>query len=95
MMVTELYGSPGEFWAALQNLFSQGTGGAFLGYFLIITMMVAIGKFSGIKSAVIFAAVAIPILAGMGLLPAWIAVGEIMIVVVMAVIGSYNRMVSQ
>lgn len=93
-MVTELFASEGGFWAALLNLLSQGTGGGYLGYFMLVTILIAIGKFSGPAAAIMFAAVAIPILAGIGLLPVWLAAVEVMIVGILVAKNVYDKMVS-
>lgn len=94
-MVTELFATEGGFWAALLQLFSQGTGGNYLGYFLLLTMLVAITKFSGFQAAFMFTLIAIPLLAGIGLLPLWIAALEVMIIAILSGLYIYNRVVSQ
>jgi len=93
-MVTELFATEGGFWAALLNLFSQGVGAGYLGYFLLITILIAIGKFAGAASALIFAIIAIPILAGIGLIPLWVAALDVMLVSILVGLNVYNRMVS-
>ena len=93
-MVTELFATEGGFWAALLNLFSQGVGAGYLGYFLLITILIAIGKFAGAASAIIFCIIAVPILAGIGLLPMWLAAVDVMIVAILFGLNMYGRMVS-
>jgi len=90
-MVYELFASEGSFWAALLQFFSTGVGGDYLGYFLTLIIGTAIYKFVNPKTAIAFVFTIIPILAGIGLVPEWLVVLDIMIVGLISAKYIYER----